>query len=87
MHLWGSIRQNLLPRSNRFRDEMGCKNESKNNREKTPFPLYFFSRSSVPADLKTALLQFLYSDERNDIQNKPHFVQMHSYFLNILFFI
>lgn len=74
MHLWGSIRQDSLARSNRFRDAMGCKKKSKNNRENTPFPIYFFSSSYVLADLKTALLKFFYSDEREDTQNKPHFV-------------
>lgn len=62
---------------------MGCKNKSKNNREKTPFPMYFFSKSYALADLKTALLKFLYSDERNDTQIKP--LYKCSYFLNILY--
>lgn len=53
MHLWGSICQDSLPRSNRFRDEMGCENKSKNNKEEKKILMYiFFYRIYVLADLK-----------------------------------
>lgn len=48
-----------------------------------PCSMYFFSRKCIFDDLKPELLKFFYSYERKDTQNNFHFVQMHSYVLNI----